>query len=219
MNLAEIESTFRSDNGDEVEPYLWSSKEVARWANEAEQEACIRRRLISDKTSGASKIKVVEGKTVYTLNDSVLEILHAALIDEAGTHHPISSIDSIELDRIRPSWRTDTRRPAEFIHNDKTLELSAKPDAAYTLQMEVYRLPAALMEGDEDTPEIHASHHLYLLHWIEHRAYAKPDVDTMNTGKSESAAQEFERYFGPRPSADLRRKRQANRAHRNKAYW
>ncbi len=74
------------------------------------------------------------------------------------------------------------------------------------------------MDAVEDRPEINQIHHRHLVKWALHRGYEKPDAETMNPDKSAKALTQFEQYFGTRPDADNRKKRNASTPHRNMSY-
>lgn len=223
MTLADLIASFRVDADDEAGPesaHLWSREEVIRFLNEAEDEACQRARLIFDSSTVAvCQITVTTAASVYALHASILDIYRATLTNAAGDICALTPTDRIELDRVRPDWRTVARRPSAFIQHDTKIELDAVVDAAYTLNLEVYRLPLTTMDFDQDVPEINRMHHRHLVQWALHRAYSKPDSETLNLDKSARAEQAFTSVFGNRPSADMRKKQQANRPHRVKAVW
>ena len=69
------------------------------------------------------------------------------------------------------------------------------------------------------SPEIHPSHHRYLIKWAMHRAYEMPDAEVFNPDKCAKALAEFEAYFGVRPDAQLRKDNNSSKPHRNVAYF
>ena len=220
MTLAELIASFRADADDLVSPYLWSAPDLTRWANEAEQEAALRANLLFDaSTQAVCQIAIVAGTTSYALHAKVHDVEHARIIDAAGNVTKLAILDRIELERIRPDWRYETRPPRALVRYDGRIEVDCIPDASYTLRLEVHRLPMTDMAADASTPEISAVHHRHLVHWMLHRAYARPDSETRDPGKSASAEAEFSKMFGRRPDADLRRAQQANRPQINKAVW
>ena len=89
---------------------------------------------------------------------------------------------------------------------------------AYTLYLEFFRIPARRVSCMDSRFEINEIHHLHLVDWVLHKAYSKPDVDTLNPGKAKDAEGRFIASFGKRPSADLRRRQNANRPHRNRLH-
>lgn len=220
MTLAELIASFRVDADDQTAPYLWPDEEVRLWLNEAEDEACQRAKLIFDSSTAAvCQIAVTTAASVYALHAATLDIYRAALTDAAGDIFVLTPTDRIELDRVRPDWRTVTRRPTAFIQHDTNIELDAVVDATYTLNLEVCRLPLTTMDFSTDVPEINRMHHRHLVQWALHRAYSKPDSETLNLDKSARAEDAFTKVFGNRPGADMRKKQQANRPHRVKAVW
>ena len=210
MNLGELIVDFRIKAQDTVRPYLWPDKEVAPLFAEAESEASVRAKLIND----TDEIPVAIGDTVLDLPSGLFDIQYAELRAADGTAYEIVGASRRELDKFRPGWRTRSERPREYVHDDKTLTLGAVADAEYTLYLDFFRLPAGMSKA-EDEPEIHEIHHLNLVDWVLFRAYSKPDADTFNPGKAKEAEAAFVSYFGKRSNADVRRKQNANRPHRN----
>ena len=119
---------------------------------------------------------------------------------------------------MRPGWRSRNERPTHYVLDDKRLIVSALPDQDYTLYIEFFRTPGKALQNDSDTPEIAEAHHLNLLDWVLHVAYSKPDADAFNPNKSAESEASFTAYFGKRPNADLRRRQNANRPHRNRLH-
>lgn len=212
MNLGEIEADFRDQANDAIEPYLWSSDSVKKWANEAEFEASIRAQLIVDSV----EIPIAAGAKSCALPALLFDIRYAELREASGRAYEIRGSSAGELDSLRPGWRTKVDQPKEYIHNDKDLTLGATADVAYTLFLEFYRTPETALVESDDVPEIAAGHHPQLVEWVLFRAYSKPDADTFNPGKAREAEGNFESYFGKRRNADMRRRQNANRPHRNK---
>ena len=212
MTLRELIDRFRILAQDKVRPYLWPDEELAPWFSDAESEAAIRARLIND--SDELSITVGENDPV-TLPNGLFDIQFAELRAADGTTSEIVSSSRRELDRMRPGWRSRRERPTHYVLDDKSLIVSALPDQDYTLHVEFFRTPGNPLQGDGDTPEIAEAHHLSLLDWVLHCAYSKPDVDTLNPGKAADSEADFTAYFGRRPNADLRRRQNASRPHRN----
>lgn len=213
MDLGALIAEFRIQSQDYVRPYLWSDEELAAWFSEAETEAAIRARLIRV----ADELSIATGDTVVDLPVGMFDVQYAELRSADGVTREIKAIDHDGLSAIRPGWRTRIDRPQEFIHNENgTLTLGSIADGAYLLYVEGYKTPASVMAGDGDTPEVSGEHHIKLLEWVFYRAYSKPDAETMNPGRSAEGEERFTRYFGKRLNADLRRRQNANRPHRNR---
>ncbi len=219
MNLGQLIAQFRTETADAVQPYLWPDPELAVYASEAEEEAAIRKRLIRESTNTAiCQIAVTAGKRVYQLNPLVLEIVYASMVYTGSPGmfpYKLELTEAATLDRVRPAWRSLTYRPGAIIHYDNTMEVDSIPDTDYTINLEVYRLPANPMQYTSDEPEINGVHHRHLVKWMKYRAYSKQDADTQDLKKSEQFRLEFEAVFGPPVDASYRKHGNANQPHRN----
>ena len=89
-----------------------------------------------------------------------------------------------------------------------------------TVQIECYRLPLVNMEDSTtESPEIHRQTHRALVHWALFRGYSRPDSEVYDPGRGEKELARFERVFGLKVDAKLRRNTNANRPLYNKAVW
>lgn len=213
MNLKQLITQFRIRTMDTVKPYLWPDTELGPWFTESEAEAAVRALLIHD--TDTFDIKAGDTDPV-NLPASLFDIQYAELRGADGKTYEITGTTRRALNQVTPGWRSRVGIPGNYIHDDKTLSLSAVPDQDYTLYLEFYRLPSRDFSSDNDEPEINEVHHLNLIDWVEFRAYAKPDPDAQNPKKSAEAEGRFVSYFGQRSTADIRRKQNANRPHRNR---
>ena len=216
MNLGEGIATFRLEEDDNSVPYQWSSVNLTKWFNEAENEAAFRAGLILD--SGMADADLPSGESSMSIHSAIYQIDALRLIDSGGAvSYPYPS-DRIEQDRINRDWRATTGKPTAFIHDDKHVTFNRIADMKYTVQIDAYRMPLVPMSDDSDEPEIALIHHARLVDWVRYKAYSVPDTDFMNMGKAESSLAIFEAYFGRRPQADAARSTRANRPHRIKAW-
>jgi hypothetical protein len=229
MNLAELMAEFRADANDEEIPYLWSDDNLVAWANEAEEEACIRKNLIFDRTTEdvddvpVCKVAIFEGTGTFSLHESIVLVRNAYLVDASDEVIPLKIYDRFKVECLDDDWRTTSDEPTGIIFDDTGGELNCLPEAAYTLYLEVYRTPltkmAAYSGASIDSPEIAPRHHHYLLHWMLYRAYSKRDVDTFDPNRAAQEKREFEAYFGLRPAANARRRGMQNRPKRNRCWF
>lgn len=211
MDLQAFRDEFRVLTQDVAKKRLWPDAEVDKWANDAEEEAAIRARLLFD----TDELPVTAGDPLVALSPLLFDIQYAELRDDAGNVYELTGTSRFVLDRNSQGWRARTDRPGEYVHDEKKLILSALPDQDYTLYIEFFRIPKRRMKDGGDKPEIAALHHEGLLNWILHKAYSKQDADTLDTGKAKEAEGAFTRQFGRRPSSDMRRRQNANLPHRN----
>lgn len=221
MNLAALIAQFRVDADDGVEDYFWSDAQVKGWLNEAVSEAAIRARLLHESVNSAiCQITVAAGTSVYPLHAALYEIDHIAFKPTGQTRsQPLHLISREELDIAEPDWRDMAGEVRYAVQGDKSIRLALTPSTTGVLYIEGYRLPLADMALDADTPEINAAHHGKLVHWALHRAFSKPDSETIDPTRAGLAETEFTRYFGIRPDADLRRATRQDATHHNPAFW
>lgn len=219
MKLSELEVIFRAKVRDLVVPYNCSSVEFQVFINEAEREACRRMNLIFDKTTTeVCEIAVAEGDQVKDLHSSVWEVMTAYLVDSNGDHIKLTNVDQVELDRVSPGWREIEKQPERYIIEESTITLDSKADAAYTLKLEVYRLPITDMATPASAPEIAAAHHEKLLDWVKKNYYEIPIEGVFSPELTSIHEQRFEDHFGVSKTADSRRRSWANRPQHNKLW-
>lgn len=217
MNVEGLENLFRAQFDDMVSPYLVSEESFLDYLNEAQEEACIRSRLLFDRTSGSCSIKVSTGKQSYIIDDSIYVIVDAFITDQSGKIAPLVITDRIELDKMFPEWRQESGAPTHLIQYDDHVELSPKPDNTFTLNIECHLLPGALSSLSCE-PQINRANHRRLLHWVKYRAYDSQDNDIHDVKKSQHELRAFESIFGVRPRADNTRNQYSSTPHRNKVH-
>lgn len=179
MQLSAIRRECRFRLRDEEKPYFWSNEWIDRKINEAEQEACLRGRLIKDVSSSVTSIDLVAGESRYALDPRIIDVLACELESSPGV--PVTG------------WTL----------TESELVLARAPVAADVLLLTVIRYPLRDMESDDDEPEIRASHHTRLIDWVAYCAYSVADADTFTAGDSDKALAKFEQSFGRRPSSSV----------------
>ena len=221
MNLEQLIQQFRVDADDLTEPHFWDAEWIAAWLTEAQAEAAIRKRLLYEASNPAvCQIAVAANAATHDLHKSLFELVHLRFQATGAATSSVLSIKAREeLDRIRPGWRDETSTPRHAIQDDTRITLVPRPELAGTLHIEGYRVPLKALENDTDKPEIHEAHHRHLVHWALHRAFTKPDSETIDPTRAATAEAAFTRYFGPRPDADLRRSTRHDEVQTNKAFW
>ena len=221
MNLEQLTAQFRVDADDLTEPYFWDAEWIAAWLTEAQAEASIRKRLLYEASNPAvCQIAVAANTATHDLHKSLFELVHLRFQATGATTSSVVTIKAREeLDRIRPGWRDETGTPRHAVQDDTRITLVPRPEVAGTLHVEGYRVPLKALENDTDKPELNEAHHRHLVHWALHRAFTKPDSETIDPQRAAAAEAEFTRYFGPRPDADLRRSTRHDEVQTNKAFW
>ena len=221
MNLEQLIQQFRVDADDLTEPHFWDAEWIAVWLTEAQAEAAIRKRLLYEASNPAvCQIAVAASAATHELHKSLFELVHLRF---QATGAATSSVVTIkareELDRIRPGWRDETGTPRHAIQDDTRITLVPRPELAGTLHIEGYRVPLKALENDTDKPEIHEAHHRHLVHWALHRAFTKPDSETIDPQRAATAEAAFTRYFGIAPDSDMRRQTREDVLHVNQAIF
>lgn len=216
MTLGDLIREFRILVQDTAQPYLFPGDELITWFNGAEREAAIRGKLLVD----SDVINVTPGVVEYELPDRLFDIQHAELRSAGKFIRPLDATDRRSIDRVRPGWRTETAPLCGYIHDhdQKKLVLTSVPDAEHDVFIEFLRTPSG-MSSDSDSPEISDLHHERLIDWVIYKGCSKPDAETLDPGRAAKAYEDFTRYFGKNPGADMRRRQNANRPHRTKSHW
>ncbi len=201
MTLGDLIGAFRDEAGDKVNnPYFWPTKQLTKWANEGETEACRRAQLLIDSTSPSCSVPVVAGTPVVGLDPVVLCVMRARM---DANPLPMAFQTLRDMDACALGWESVTGKPVVCVtdYQSGAIRLYPSPSEDGTLLLTISRLPSYQMESDTDEPEIRPEHHPALVQWMLYRAYAKQDADTFDPRKSASALAEFEREFGSKASA------------------
>lgn len=221
MTLQQLINRFRRETDDRAEPYFWSDGDITDWLNDAEHEAAIRGRLLHEAADPAiCRISVTPGQAIYPLHISLYELTHLELLLD-GQQRPkrLALVSREWLDARLSEWRRRKGRPEYAVQDDRALRLVPEPLEAGTLILEGYRLPLQPLAEDADTPEIHAAHHVHLLQWAYHKAFSVPDAESFDPQRATQAEAAFDRYFGLRPDADLRRTTREDVPQHVEAFW
>lgn len=220
MTLEQLIERFRIEADDLVEPYLWETEWLAAWLAQAQDEAAVRARLLlDDYTPAVTQIAVVADQDSYPLHPKLYEIARLDFAPATGQATEPALTSRERLDRDDPLWRSmPAGDPRWAIQSDTRIRLVPVPSQDGVLRLEAYRLPLKALANDNDKPEIHEAHHLHLLQWVLYRAFSRPDAEIHDPGRAEKALGEFERYFGRRPDADLRRATRHDEVQANVAY-
>ena len=220
MNLEDLIRRFRVLSLDNATPPFWADEDITDWLNEAQNEACIRARLIrEDELESVCRIPLTPGAHTYALNPLAYEIISLWIKPASGRKRPVTLRSREWLNHHLPEWRECTR-PAEIaIQDDTTVRIVGVVEAGDTLELECYRLPLRPMANDTDKPEIHRAHHQHLIDWALHRAFSIPDTEVFDPARASSAEAAFTRYFGIAPDSDMRRQTREDVPHVNQGVF
>lgn len=204
MNLTALLAELREDYLDDtVAPYLWSDTQLTRFLNRAQEEACMRQRLLVDvDTSAICEVTLVDAQSEYTL-DSRIVLIEAI---RYGTNTILTKRSRAELDRNEPYWRERTGDIDTYLQRDLTIRLIPTPttsDDGNTIYLRVWRMPLADMSSGTDEPEIPAQYHRELIWFALGEAFSLPDEDTQDVRRADFYHARFDRAFGPYLGADV----------------
>jgi hypothetical protein len=201
MTLRDLIDLFRREVDDTVKPYLWSDAEATEYANDAQQEACRRARLIVDSTTTAiCRVSATAGTALVPLDPRVIFVRRM----RAAGSLPLKRMNMQDMEAFNPWWEDSAADvPLAFIpdHTTGALVLWPKPAEDTTYSLTVIREPLAEMDSDDDQPEIPVRWQRSLRHWMAFRAYTKPDAEAMDPKKATQALALFEQEFGQKSSA------------------
>jgi hypothetical protein len=206
MNLNEliIAAQNQADEVIDKPDLLWSLSEWTEYANDAENEACIRANLILDQTSALAVITIVSGTAIYSIHEKILLIKRAKL--SSGTE-PLVKTSRRVLDATYPNWEVESGTVRSWLPDStNNIRLYKSPTANTTLNLMISRLPLEpMLLADKLTvsPEIDVQYHLGLTDWMMHRAYSKQDSETLDKGKAKEHLLRFTKRFGERPAASV----------------
>lgn len=186
MNLSELIVECRRASRDTVVPYFWKDEVWIAALNEAQDEACVRARLIEDDEADFCWIDLEPGTQRYQIDSRIIKVIEAR--NSEG-----QLISGYEI-------------------GQNALTLGIAPTVAQTIRLLVYRRPLNKLVNDDDRPEIDEPLHRYLTHWALHRYYSDQDADTFDANAAAKHEAAFELRFGKRPSASVERKQRRKRA-------
>lgn len=206
MTLDELRAQCRVLIDDRVEPYLWGDDDLRLYLNEAEREACLRARLLRTTET----IEVVPDVNTYDIDEPYFALAKQSRYIINGRTFPIRATSRDVLDKEVPDWRMRTGHPVSFVHLqddpvNPQIILSRVPKVAATLQLDVWHYPLIEMEDGDDEPSIESSLHMKLLDWAAYLAFSRRDSDANSEALASKHQDQFERWFGPRPTANMRR--------------
>lgn len=190
----------RDQVADVVVPYKCSDRAFATFANEAQNEACRRARLLVDSsTTAICSLTLPANTPTVALDPRVVFIRRAKL---TGRSLVLRRISYRQLDAEAPDWQSETGEPRGYVPDFDHLKFRPwpTPTEEETVTITVVRLPLADM-ADGGSPEIRSHYHAGLVHWMRYRYYLLPDPDVYDPKAAATALALFEAEFGPKSSA------------------
>lgn len=205
MNAQQILDATRTLLDDTVEKYRHTDAELLGYLANADDEACLRLRVMQDASSAVCSIALTTSAQTYTLHPSIYAVRRARI---DGQRDALKLTDVRWLDRNYPGWDdatlTSAALPVAAVFDAATrkLTLNTIPAAAGTLKLMVWRRPtdSEKVEGLDDDPNCPEHAHQYLKHWIAHEALAQKDAEKGDAAESQKQLGYFTAALGPRPT-------------------
>lgn len=220
MNSTNLHDAFREDVRDTQSPYLWTSSEVYRYANDAQNVFCRLQGGIADASSSLTQIAASAGEAFGTVSSKLLKVRYAARASDSVEVEILNFEDlqrTSALDDYGYSARMSLDATQGVIRamivgmESNRVRFVPVPETAETIALIVYRMPLEDITGAGIDLEIDEQHHEHLLLWMKHRAYSKQDAETFDKGK----ATEFETRF--REYCRQAREEREKREHKHRA--
>lgn len=202
MTLEEMIASARARVGDTGTPPNCSDATFTEFANEAEEQAARRARLLLDSsTAEICNIAVDAGDEFADLDPRIIFVRRIRVVDQSL---PLRKIPLADLDQMGTEWQDETGEVMGWVPDMETgkIRLYRKPEEDIGLRLTVVRLPLESMAADADTPEIKLQFHRELVHWMRYRFYSIEDPEIKDERKAQAALEAFEAQFGP-PSTAL----------------
>lgn len=189
MNATELLDLLRAEVRDNAVPYLISDEVLYAYINDAQNWFCRLTEGIEDARSFV--VDVVPGVEWYPINRRILKPRRAYDI-VTGRPVPLVSLERAGAAGI--SFAGTSGPLCVFVTGAEKNALRAwpVPTQSVKVQLEVFRLPKTVGEGD--LLEIDDQHHLPLLLWAKHLVYGTEDADLFDRRKAEEYESKFHTY-------------------------
>lgn len=203
MDAGELFDAFRDDVVDTSHPYLWTDAEVWRYLDAAYRMFVRLTGGIADFTSVASEAQIIAGEPIGELHPSIL-IVNSAFRASDGEGIDIINYTDIARRSTNDYGRRITMKldsttgPVDFgvVGMQRNVIRWIKvPEVDDVANFTVHRLPLEnLTSRSQKLDDVEQDHHLSLLYWMKHLAYAKQDSDTFDKSASDTCKAMFEGY-------------------------
>lgn len=198
MTLDELIDRCRDDSGDEAAPYHCSDADWTAYLNEAEEESCIRARLIEEVVD----VAFAAGDDTIPVPERAFSIQSAAIAGSALNLYTLRDLNDILPD----GWDDDEGEVVACARYGNLLRLYRTPVASGTVRLTAFCTPETPMADGSDAPTIPSRYHIKLVDWALRCAYSKQDNDLYDKDLADKHEGRFERTFGPRPNeVEMRR--------------
>jgi hypothetical protein len=195
--------TFRSDVGDDAEPYLWNNGEAYQYMNDAYYMFVRLTGGIADGSSSVTQLTATATEATTPIDPSVMRVRTAA--NTSDRNKPIKVINVQDIDELTSedygvirSINPTLPGPVRYMiigEEEEYVRWVNVPTEDTQIQLVIERLPATpITRAKQKFDGVRLEHHYHLLKWMRHLAYRKQDVDTFNLIKSDQERDDFLAY-------------------------
>lgn len=194
----------------EMAQLRWTNEELTLNLTQAEREIARRAKLLKDR-SGDYDITTVVDQSSYSLDPKVLRVISARIDKRALVDHEIEELDQV------PNWEDRKGKPTVILSDvsNRSVDLWPIPDAVYTVNTVVYRLPKVDLDwnqADTQSPEIPEFHHFGMINYAAYLCYLKDEANAMDPTRAGTFKALFDAdYPDQSRAAEMRKMRNRNR--------
>jgi hypothetical protein len=199
----ELLCTFRSDVGDDAEPYLWTDGEAYQYMNDAYYMFVRLTGGIADGSSAVTQLTATATEATTPIDPSVMRIRTA--VNASDRNSAIKVINVQDVDELTSEDYGVIRQadpslpgPVKYMiigEEEDYVRWVNVPTEDTLIQLVIERLPATpITRSRQAFAGVRLEHHYHLLKWMRHLAYRKQDVDTFNLIKSDQERDDFVAY-------------------------
>lgn len=189
MNTTELRDMYRAEMFDAIEPFLCSDDLLYEYINDAQRQFCRWTEGIEDARSFS--ITLATNTDWYPLDPMILKI-RSATDSTSGRQVAMYNPEKAAAAGVRFDGKLGPIRALVFGLEKNYVRASPYPNVVSTINLQTFRLPYAVIAGDDF--EIDEQHHQHLLMWVKHRTYNIQDSDLYDRRKSDEYAARFREY-------------------------
>lgn len=198
MTLTELIARCRDDSGDEAAPYHCSDADWTKYLNEAEEESCLRSRLIEEVVDVAFSA----GNDTIAVPERAFSIQSAAIDGRALNLYTLRDLN----DLLPDGWDDEEGEVVACARYGNLLRPYRIPVSSGTVRLTAFCTPETTMVNGSSEPTIPSRYHAKLVDWALRCAYSKQNNDLYDKDLADRHEGRFERTFGPRPNeVEMRR--------------
>ncbi|WP_158892402.1 MULTISPECIES: hypothetical protein [unclassified Pseudomonas] len=186
MLVAELIRNWREDEKDDRAPYFWSDRQLLRWLNEAYRQYAIKGQHLLDSSAPFTTYNLEAGVDRLPLDKRVLQVL------QASTPHT-DRLELLGAGALPILGRQVLGHPCKLEVNSDANEIRLYPAPAMdtVLQLLVVRLPLKPLDLAGELCDVALEDIDLLHHYLNFKAYAVQDAETINPQKSADGEARF----------------------------